>query len=315
MPRQMALNAEALYKSLILLGFSIMLFWLVGSGKIFVYINPRFTKLTEVTAAVMFLMFLVQASQLYRRLPAANGHYHGQGKIKWTILPFAVPLLMVFLLPNNALNANLALNKGMNRSTRTVTSTQSGTSTVAPNNAPTTQLPDNNTNTPEYNQPSAGLNDKNTNSQDDKPSAQLSENLDTREYNPISEIISEIRESSLIKVTDENFTLVINQAHIYPEEFAGKEITMLGFVFKDPELEPGQFGLVRYVMTCCSADAVPDGFICEYKDGENFKEGSWFNIKGVIRLRRFENNSTPVIEVTSFSKAQEPQNPYIYPIY
>jgi len=90
---------------------------------------------------------------------------------------------------------------------------------------------------------------------------------------------------------------------------------MLGFVLKDQKFPSNQFGLVRYVISCCSADAVPDGFICDYSNASNFSKGSWLNIRGTIQLGKFEGNTIPVIRVTSFSKAQEPENPYIYPVF
>lgn len=81
----------------------------MGSNKIIFYINPRFVRLTEAAAVLMFLMFLVQAANSCRRISTVHSHCHfGQGKIKLAFLPFVVTLLMAFLLPNNALDANLA---------------------------------------------------------------------------------------------------------------------------------------------------------------------------------------------------------------
>lgn len=289
MQRHLSFNTEALFKSLILLGFSTFLVWLVESNNIIFYINPRFVRLTEAAAVLIFLMFLVQAGNSFQRTATAHCH-SGQGKLKLVLLPFVVTLLMAFLLPNNPLDASMADNKGMSLNTRPVTSGQSGPSTVVPNNLTAT---------------ATQVNNNNANIQGDASQAQ----------NPIQIKLDELRKSSLIKVNEDNFTLVTNEVNMYPDQYVGKEITMLGFVLKDQKYPSNQFGLVRYVISCCSADAVPDGFICDYSNASNFSKGSWLNIRGTIQLGKFENNTIPVIRVTSFSKAQEPENPYIYPVF
>jgi len=116
-------------------------------------------------------------------------------------------------------------------------------------------------------------------------------------------------------VTEDNFTLVTNEVNMYTDQYVGKEITMLGFVLKGQKYLSNQFGLVRYIITCCSADALPDGFICEYKNASSFIKGDWLNIRGTIELGKYEGKTIPVIKVTSVSTAEEPQNPYIYPVY
>ncbi|KJR96763.1 MAG: hypothetical protein VR68_13770 [Peptococcaceae bacterium BRH_c4a] len=285
MQSRWSLNPEAFFKSLILLGFSIFLFWLVESNKIIFYINPRFVWLTEAAAVLIFLMFLVQAGNSYRRTSTSHSH-SGQSKIKLALLPFVVTLLMAFLLPDNALDASMAYNKGMNLKTRPATSDQSGPSSTVPGNAPATQTNNNGTDPQAY---------------------------DRRSKNTFQSKVDELRKSSLIKVTEDDFTLITSEINMYPDKYVGKEIAMLGFVFKDQDYPSNQFGLVRYVVSCCSADAIIDGFLCEYNNASDLSKGSWLNIRGIIKMGQFDNNPIPMIKVTSLSKGQEPQSPYIYP--
>ncbi len=289
MQRHLPFNKEAFFKSLILLGFSTFLFWLVESNKIIFYINPRFVWLTKLAAVLIFLMFLVQAGSFYRQTQSNHSHAHaGQGRIKLVFLPFVVTLLMAFLLPNQALNASMAQKKGMNLGTRTVTSGQADQSNGNLGNAAATQTNNNSENNQEY-------------TPQKQDSAQPK--------------IDELRKNSYIKVSEENFMLVNSEVYTYPDKYVGKEITMLGFVDKDPKFRSDQFGLVRYVITCCSADASLAGFLCEYTSASNLIKGSWLNIRGTIELGKYEGDTTPIIKVTSFSKAQQPQKPYIYPVY
>jgi len=116
-------------------------------------------------------------------------------------------------------------------------------------------------------------------------------------------------------MNEKNFTLVTNEVNRYPEEYTGKEITMLGFVFKNQKFSDDQLGLVRYVISCCSADAVVDGFICELAGAADFAKGSWLYIRGTIRMGTYDGEAVPVIKVSSVMTAHEPENLYIYPSF
>lgn len=274
----MRINKEGFIRSLILLGFSALLFWLMRSNNIIFYINPRYERLTEIAAIIIFIMFLAQAGSSLRR--SAFDHSRSnfiQDTIKLAYLPFMITLAMAFLLPDSALDANLAANKGMNLSTQPATTVQSGSANTT------------------FNDSAAPL----------APQAQ----------NPAQEQIDEIRKAGLIKVTEENFTIVNKETYMFPEQYAGKEITMLGFVFKEPGMPSNQFVLGRYIITCCSADASLGGFLCEYGNTADFKEGSWLIIRGIIKTGKYNDSTVPIITINSFSPAQEPQNPYIYPVY
>lgn len=102
-------------------------FWLVGSGKIIIYINPRFAGVTKVTAVVMFLMFLAQAGQSWRRAPLAHeSHYFRRLQLKWKYILFVIPFLMAYLLPTTAMDANSAASKGISLGTDSATTVQKG---------------------------------------------------------------------------------------------------------------------------------------------------------------------------------------------
>ncbi|SFG14510.1 putative membrane protein [Desulfotomaculum arcticum] len=289
MQRQVSYNKEALLKSLILLGFSVFLFWLVKSNNIIYYINPRFAGLTKLAAVLIFLMFLVQAGNFYLQTHSDHRHAHaGRGRSKLVFLPFVITLLMAFLLPNQALDAGMAQNKGMDLGSRTAVSVQSGQAGANPGNATSAETNNSDANSRGYTE---------------------------QDQNPVQTKIDELRQASLIQVSEENFTLVNSEVYTYPDKYAGKEITMLGFVVKDQKFQAEQFGLVRYVITCCSADALPAGFLCEYTSAPDFNEGDWLNIRGTIELGKYEGETAPVIKVASISAAQQPENPYIYPVY
>jgi putative membrane protein len=269
MQKQIACDQEKIIKSLILLGFSILLCCLVASGQIRIYINPRFVVLSELAAAALFLMSAVQL--LY-----ANGGCHADDhRSPWmgVYLIFIVPLALAVLLPKAVLDASVASNRGLDFN--------SGYSSAAPAGSGALTAGYGNGAGPGF----PGQQTDNTG----------------------------ISISGPIFVTDGNFVRVVSAIEQSPEDYAGREIDMLGFVLKDKSLAPQEFGLIRFIITCCTADAMPGGLILESKDAAGYQDGAWIHTRGVIRVDNYDHQLVPVVETTDIVRAAEPADPYVYP--
>ena len=107
------LNKEIFAKALLLLGFLILLFSLIISNQLILYVNPRVTNLIKLSGCVLLLMFLRQCWHLKKawNQPEEKTSIH---KKYWKYFPFVVTLVLAFLLPNSSLNASLVQNKGLN---------------------------------------------------------------------------------------------------------------------------------------------------------------------------------------------------------
>ncbi len=239
-------------KPLILLGFSFLQFYLVISGRIRMYINPHFAILNEITAVVLLAMFAVQL--FYSR---------NTSSLKWGAVIFIVPLALAFLLPDAALDARAAANRGLNFNS-SINSAQPGSGEQVP------------------------------------VSANGTDNTG-------------ISKSGTIQVTTDNFVRVVDALDQSPESYTGREIDMLGFVMREQDLAPHEFGLIRFIIAHCTADATPGGLIAESKDVANYKDGTWIDIQGAIGLDSYDQQVVPVIEATSVRRAAQPQDPYVYP--
>lgn len=232
----------------------------------------------------MLIMFLAQTGNSFQRTPSTHTD-NRQSMIKLAYLPFVATLLIAFLFPNSPLDTSMASKKGVNLGARQATA-----QTASPYAA-----------TDINSIPQSGNNDS------------LNERSAPQDKNPIQDKIDAIRKSGLVKVTEDNFTIVNNETYLFPELYAGKEISMLGFVYKEPGMQSDQFALGRYVITCCSADASFAGFLCEYHNASDFKEGNWLTIRGTIKVGQYNGSNIPVIMVSTFNKAEQgPENPYVY---
>ncbi len=122
-----------------------------------------------------------------------------------------------------------------------------------------------------------------------------------------------LRQMTSIDVTDTDYTEIMSEVQFFSQDYIGKEIVMTGFVFRQPGTTNNQFSLVRYVIMCCTADALPYGVLCEIKDAAKYEEGSWLSIRGIIQKTTYEDQTVPVIKITSIKQVQEPKNPYVFP--
>ncbi|MCM8817881.1 MAG: hypothetical protein NC915_00105 [Candidatus Omnitrophica bacterium] len=111
-----------------------------------------------------------------------------------------------------------------------------------------------------------------------------------------------------------------------PEQINGKDVVVEGMVYKENE----KFMLIRFLITCCAADATPLGIEVEYKgmkeepkdyeethpipkniefkEKEEFKNDDWVKVKGKVKIE----NDKIVIYAESIEKINQPIDPYLY---
>ncbi len=92
-----------------------------------------------------------------------------------------------------------------------------------------------------------------------------------------------------------------------PTEIDGKEVSVEGFVFKQNNGKEG-FMLVRFLITCCAADATPLGVQVTYQNAEQLKQDEWVKVYGKCLMK--ENKI--VILAEEVRKTQAPSNVYLY---
>jgi putative membrane protein len=126
-------------------------------------------------------------------------------------------------------------------------------------------------------------------------------------------LAAKLKAEKIITVTDLNYTEVMSELNQFPDDYIGKEINMTGFVFRSSKEASNQFSLVRYVITCCTADALPYGVLGELKSAQQYPDGTWLEIHGVMDKGKFEDQSVGMIKLTSLKKINEPKKPYVFP--
>ena len=276
--------------------FAVLMVYLVSSGSYQSYVTPRMVPYLYFTAAVMVIWSGLALAGLFRP----------QHKIRvGHCFVLAIPI-MFLLLPHSPLSASdlssaywrgsASLGRPFSESWTGVTSSENplgGNSNLAASQG---VLP---TSGSSLDSGSAEGSAGPTVPQADENALSLP-GLDTK--------------NKKIVVRDEDFSLWLTELYSAPENYEGYQISIKGFVFRDPKtMQDNEFVPARLAMSCCVADLTTCGIVCRYAEASQLKADTWVTVEGVIHREKYQDDYEPVITATGISAAEKPKEEYIYP--
>ncbi|CAN5762913.1 hypothetical protein BH09VER1_BH09VER1_50870 [soil metagenome] len=99
------------------------------------------------------------------------------------------------------------------------------------------------------------------------------------------------------------------------KDFDGKEVEVIGQVVhrKEAEHEKGPFQVIRFLMSCCAADARPVAVLVDYSKKEaDFKSMTWVKVTGKVQFKKAGSTTYPVINPTAVKETDAPADTYLY---
>lgn len=267
---------------LILAGYFEMTMYLYISGKLDQYINLHYSYLAYLSMVLSFILAIVQ---LYVWVKEIRVHSHSKSKIAKlsSIGLLLIPLAIAWLFPTVSLDSTTVAAKGYHfplaAENDTATQAQEGTSV-------------------QYLKPDASI------------------------YFTKSSYQTEMRKvadrylaQDEIEVTSDNYMEVMEAIYDYPNEFSGKRITMVGFVYNDPDKTDQQF-IFRFGIIHCIADSGVYGLLSTGAPS-HFPDNSWVKASGKIKIGYHHSlqQSLPTIELEQIEEIQQPENPYVYRVF
>lgn len=97
-----------------------------------------------------------------------------------------------------------------------------------------------------------------------------------------------------------------------PADYKGKPVIVTGLVVHDPASTPkGYFMVIRYLVTCCIADARPVGLIVKDTSHGALKDNQWVTVTGTMGAAEDGGQKVAVVEPKSLTTVKA-GNPYIY---
>jgi uncharacterized repeat protein (TIGR03943 family) len=90
----------------------------------------------------------------------------------------------------------------------------------------------------------------------------------------------------------------------------GKEVKLTGFVSEVDGGAEGTFGLARFYVSCCAADAIPYTVAVDPSQAgsETYERDTWLHVSGALERRE----EKLVVVADSIEETEEPDNPYLY---
>ncbi|HFH9837395.1 TPA: TIGR03943 family protein [Streptococcus suis] len=267
---------------LILAAYFEMTMYLYVSGKLDQYINLHYSYLAYLS---MILSFILAVVQLIVWMKQIETHSHLTKRIgKLTSIGLLIlPLAVAWLFPTVTLDSTTVAAKG-------------------------------------YHFPLASENDADTQAQEGTTIQYLKP--DTSIYFTDATYQAEMRAiadrylaEDVITVTSDNYMEVMEAIYDYPNEFAGKTVELVGFVYNDPDNANQQF-IFRFGIIHCIADSGVYGLLSTGAS-TSYPDNTWVKASGTLKVSYHTSlgQSLPTLELTSIQEVNQPNNPYVYRVF
>lgn len=109
-----------------------------------------------------------------------------------------------------------------------------------------------------------------------------------------------------------NYTNILKQVYDDIDTYVGQSINFTGYVYKTKDFNDTEFVLARDMLINSDSQSVVVGFLCNYEDAKNLKEGTWINITGQI-IKGYYHDEIPVIDINKIEETNKPEEEYVYP--
>ncbi|MDQ0256168.1 putative membrane protein [Evansella vedderi] len=311
---------HAYIQGIILIGFALLMLWLVLSGNIVFYIAPM---MMPFIYFAMITFFVLGIMQIFRSTSKDGEGEHqcscesdhqikGPAWVKVLIYSiFIFPIIFGFVLPDRMLNSEAAANRGIQYgSGLNINTTQDGTQGISSEEGSTSRADAFLEDPESYYDNNFGQDD------DDIEHFQIEDFYDQDWFNEFyEEFAYELEQEDVITVTEENYLDVMTVLDLYLDRFVGKEIEIIGFAFREPDFEDHQIVIARFAMTCCTADVGVYGTLIESDEAHYFDDDTWLYAKGTITKGQYHDFVLPIIVDSYLVEVDQPDTPYVYPSF
>lgn len=319
----------------ILAFFAYYILRLVKHDQLVFYIGPRMQLYVKLAAIGFYLFAVLQLVLAFRAWWGAREQVAscdcgscspaGMSAVGHSFFYalFAIPLLLVLLLPDQALGSSLVDKKGITL-TGAMAGNAAGGNSVASAGKPVAAVAD--TGSPPGN--SAGENPSSAGGTPAPGAASIGASsgpvppsgdpLDALfphdEYSEdLAVLAKKLYKKDSISIKDKGFMETVSSIDFYMNNFIGKKVEISGFVYRQEGMEENQFVVSRFAVQCCSADSAPFGFMVESSLGKSLNKDTWVSVSGTLGTTQYDGNEILKIDATRIQRIDAPASPYVFP--
>ena len=120
--------------------------------------------------------------------------------------------------------------------------------------------------------------------------------------------------NEITEIAPENYANILQAVHERPDSYLGMKIKFTGYVYRLIDFDKEQFVLARDMfINEEQTQSVVIGFLSEYKNAQNFKDGEWIELIGTIEMGKYHNQEIPIIKVDGIKQTEAPESPFVLP--
>ena len=128
------------------------------------------------------------------------------------------------------------------------------------------------------------------------------------------EVNDRIQTKEITEITSDNYANILQSVHDDLGSYVGMKIKITGYIYRVIDFEENQFVIARDMyINEEKLQSVIIGFLTQYKNAINFKNGEWVELIGVIEKGKYHNEEIPIIKVTELKQVELPKNPFVMP--
>lgn len=128
-------------------------------------------------------------------------------------------------------------------------------------------------------------------------------------YRIITETIrvkDEVQIPEVSSIEPKNYTNVLKEVYEDLETYVGQTICFTGYVYRNSDFDKSYFVLARDMETSQENQTFVVGFLCNYKDADKYKDGTWVEVTGTIEKGNY-HGEIPVLKIIKIKETKEPE--------
>jgi putative membrane protein len=319
-------------RGIILIGFSLLMFKLLLTGDIQLFIAPRMLPFIKFAAITFFLMGVLQiwrsSSKNEQDLLCQCGFSHEeeasstQSVIIYAL--FILPVMTGFLFADHMLDSSVAAKRGIKFGADVTSRPTSEQREELINKAQSDisdaeqylQDPEKYMQEMDEKVKQEAAQENQTNGTKDVPLSHPDGYVPQQRPEDYYERLEQtLLAKDSIEVTEEQYIPTMTIIEENAKKFIGKKIELIGFVYREEGFTNDQFVIARFGLSCCVADASVYGTLATVKNAQTFKTDEWIKVKGTLSDITYSGSLLPYIQIEQIERIEPPKNPYVYEFY
>ena len=124
----------------------------------------------------------------------------------------------------------------------------------------------------------------------------------------------EVKAKEITEIEADNYANILQAVHEDLNSYIGLKIKFTGYVYRVLDFTDEQFVLARdMLLNENKTQSVVIGFLSQYKNAQNFENGTWVELTGTIERGKYHNEEIPIINVTEMHETDEPEDNFVPP--